>query len=297
VQLPWYGVVFRNTTTLSELCPLNTTKEMNMKEIQKKKSNSIVRIYRNLVQKLKTQKNLEQSDKLKKEQIKSISNDDSDLGLVIQNREIRYYYSNSTTTGYLRIATFTPEGYKENFTNFVDTLIKVVEDLHIRNASRLVIDVRGNPGGFVSLGLRSLQYLSGNTVYPLFGELDTRHSPIHDELFDAGLLDPINHLEYLTQKLQKKWYNPGLDRTFTSQIPTDNQKQNKNKNKNGDAFNHTYSNRYTINIFENEKDYDSIYDKLKITPNFTLDQQHLLFLTDGLCGSTCAYFLKRVQEA
>ncbi|KAA6378406.1 MAG: hypothetical protein EZS28_026068, partial [Streblomastix strix] len=42
VQLPWYGVVFRNTTTLSELCPLNTTKEMNMKEIQKKKSNSIV---------------------------------------------------------------------------------------------------------------------------------------------------------------------------------------------------------------------------------------------------------------
>ncbi|KAA6393129.1 MAG: hypothetical protein EZS28_011349 [Streblomastix strix] len=223
-------------------------------------------------------------------------NEDGDLTEVFHNDQIYFYYSNQTKIGYLRINSFSPNGTKEGFIDYVDKMVWTFDKLHKHNGTKLIIDVRSNKGGYSTLSSLTLQFISGNTIYPIFGSYDTRHSPIHDELFDAGLLDPINHLEYLTQKLEKKWYNPGLNRTFTSQIPTDNQKQNKNKNKNGDAFNHTYSNRYTVNIFENEKEFDSIYDRLKTSPSYALDQQHLLFLTDGLCEGSCSVFLKQAQE-
>ncbi|KAA6356436.1 MAG: hypothetical protein EZS28_048037, partial [Streblomastix strix] len=105
------------------------------------------------------------------------------------------------------------------------------DELKNRRGDKLIIDLRGNRIGCSALAMRTLQHISNNTIYPLFGYFDIRHSLMNDQIYDNGDLK-----------------------------------------------------------------FGDLYEPLKKTPQYPLDQQHIIFVTDGLCAEACGIFLKRVHE-
>ncbi|KAK2943964.1 hypothetical protein BLNAU_21110 [Blattamonas nauphoetae] len=282
ISLPFYAVVNKDIESMEKLCPIVP---------QTKQSNSIQEAKEIL--KISPTKRLV-DDVSHFEPTSPSPSQPQNSNEWVTEFESKYINCYSTTmdiegsskpVGILRIPVFAPESTEMKL--FVDGLTAGMDKLASRNVQYLVVDVRGNGGGYVTLGLRTLQYITGD-LFPIMGEYHIRHSAHHDLLYNAGLISNISHRPFLqpstsSPKLESTWYTDSDIYTFNSTT--------------GSRFQAKYSQRYSMEICDDERQWEKLYRVLKKGAKKTFDAHHLLFVTDGLCGSTCACFLKRAQEA
>ncbi|KAJ4458280.1 hypothetical protein PAPYR_5955 [Paratrimastix pyriformis] len=159
-----------------------------------------------------------------------------DLQLLYRDASMEaYYYKHTGTdtaadptvppTAMLRIPSFSVD----TSTAFQNGLVAAIEKIAASGAQRLLVDVRGNGGGLVSLGYATAGYLAPG-VYPRTGEYDIRHNPIMDQ-FNSILGN--SHADWINPYVTyTDWYTPGHSKQFTDMS--------------GRSFNHTYSRTYTM---------------------------------------------------
>ncbi|KAJ4458287.1 hypothetical protein PAPYR_5963 [Paratrimastix pyriformis] len=218
-------------------------------------------------------------------------------------------------TAMLRLASFMhTDAYQ-----YQRSLIAAMKAVALAAPERFIVDVRGNGGGVVVRGYELVKYLVPN-MFPLSGEsvpsyacdacvnvvlaaaepkyvvnvdVDVEQRPVHHLIDPACPIDQydVRHndvldvfwssfggtmqADWISHKGYTDWYYPGKNRTFT--------------NMSGAKFNHLFSSNFTLL---------SDLSFLEANPSpITFDPQHFAVLTDGLCGSTCAAFSKRLHEA
>ncbi|KAJ4458313.1 hypothetical protein PAPYR_5995 [Paratrimastix pyriformis] len=248
-----------------------------------------------------------------------------DLSVLYQDTIFQaFLYSHASTgssdpavpkTAMLRLASFMhTDAYQ-----YQRSLIAAMKAVALAAPERFIVDVRGNGGGVVVRGYELVKYLVPN-MFPLSGEsvpsyacdacvnvvlaaaepkyvvnvdVDVEQRPVHHLIDPACPIDQydVRHndvldvfwssfggtmqADWISHKGYTDWYYPGKNRTFT--------------NMSGAKFNHLFSSNFTLL---------SDLSFLEANPSpITFDPQHFAVLTDGLCGSTCAAFSKRLHEA
>jgi hypothetical protein len=164
----------------------------------------------------------------------------------------------------IRITSFAPNDHKQ-FLATLDDALAVSEKYNIPH---LILDLRGNGGGSICLGYQVLNRLMKET-HPE-GRYDIIHSKIGDILFSAGvgtnydLISPQFWAdENGTYYTDLTWYSPGQ----------------------------THLRGGVVGVYSNR-----IFHPCDYTPVISYKYKKIIFVTDGLCGSTCAVFSSHLDE-
>ncbi|KAH7829344.1 uncharacterized protein MONOS_6745 [Monocercomonoides exilis] len=210
------------------------------------------------------------------------------LEVFVDDPNVVVGYSSAHKVGYVRIISFNPDDVKQFGQILGDGIKDLVEKY---KAERCVIDVRGNGGGAVLLGMQLNQFLHPST-YPWFGQYRLVHSKLNEEL--SKVPDDDGQVLYIDPHTRKQfkgrtWYTNTDTLKFrdTTHIPES-------------EYNRDYTPKYEMDMSDPPVFLETIknwpnYPGHKKMPIFT--PSNLLIVTDGLCGSTCACFVKRQQEA
>ncbi|KAK2960871.1 hypothetical protein BLNAU_4268 [Blattamonas nauphoetae] len=276
IELPFLSVVQGDFDKMDDICPIYVPPEESHPKTDPMSFSSISSARR------RSTKDLE----LPRPQVTNTTTSNSKVAVILDSKYIKAYQTDvkvgdaTEKAAILRIPDFNPE--VEEMEWYLTNLTKSFELFKTNGITRLLVDLRANPGGYVALGLRTLQYMSPN-LYPVMGQYDVRYSDLHTALDKQDELTLVNRHEYKSTKHVTEWYKAAVKRKF--------------KNTKGVAFEYNYSKLYSIEICDDERQWEKAYRVLKKGAPITFDQQHLMFLTDGLCSSTCANVLKRADEA
>eukprot|EP01033_Poteriospumella_lacustris_P006649 gene6649-4792_t len=184
----------------------------------------------------------------------------------------------------MKISSFSPEGeYIDAWTRFltdVQTCITTVD------YQLMVVDVMQNGGGYVCLGLRTLEMLV-QEYYDDHTKLQMHYDLPHSKLMDAyiGVVNAPNPYPYPQDVEQildpatqqsfvdgRAYYYPGRNVTMGGRVSW-------------------RTNYFALDCREAEA------LPAGFAPTKFLPRERLVILTDGTCGSTCASFTKIPQEA
>ncbi|KAH7832438.1 uncharacterized protein MONOS_4598 [Monocercomonoides exilis] len=294
VTIPWYGVSLQNITDFKSLCPLlnvgsssNSAERENAqvkREKTKKKSTVLGRIFESVEETTFIPdgtnffKHLEVPDAKGQNEGEEDTMEELFKGQFLSFYEVKEQEKN---IGFMRLGAFYRSEHGHDI--FTEEMTYANTLMRERAIDYLIVDVRSNSGGHPTLAMNTLQYLVGN-VYPLMPEVDVRKNKIYTQLESQAILSQVPRYQYLTDKsISTTWYTSGRTRTFSKE---DNS-----------TFTHDYSSKYMLDITDEEEHEEEHLETLLEDPNHrTFDPQHLLFVTDGLCGGSCALMLDRVVE-
>ncbi|KAA6390793.1 MAG: hypothetical protein EZS28_013680 [Streblomastix strix] len=154
-------------------------------------------------------------------------------------------------------------------------------------ADRIIVDVRGNGGGYVKAGRHALQFIFPQAIYPLYPREDLVKTEMTQQFVKLMMYamssdkEATQFSDYETLKPITDFYNQSTrSRTSSGQ-----------------------GNSLTVDltdIFVMDEEYTNPYRSLQkkwAYENITLfDPQHTYLLTDGRCGSTCTHFAKHITQ-
>ncbi|GKT37173.1 hypothetical protein ADUPG1_010013 [Aduncisulcus paluster] len=197
----------------------------------------------------------------------------------------------NVTYAVLRISSFSPSTLDE----FADTLISCFDYMGSMDppVDKLIVDVRSNGGGYVSLGYKTLKMISpydGQVQPELNGQYSIRKNDIIETVKET-YLTLTTHYHYLSGWKpfipELSWFDEAVVRDY--------------KDVNNNVFQQPYSQRYEWQVCEDELSDEAALDRMDayVMPAAlqTLTQQDIMIVSDGLCGSTCATFAKHAQES
>ncbi|KAJ6225975.1 peptidase s41 family protein [Anaeramoeba flamelloides] len=182
--------------------------------------------------------------------------------------------------GILKIYSFNPE----MMSTFRDTIDKCFDYLANHAVKYLIIDVRDNGGGYIDLGYQLFYYLFENQkdkFTPMISNNDVIHSTLHDEFFTKCAQNEICKDDDTMPFSPKGWYDIN-DKQFT----------NIGIYKPGKEYHRGGGVPRTFSTFLHEKVDLSWQNKNQLY----FDKDHLLILSDGRCGSTCAIFTSKIFQ-
>jgi hypothetical protein len=175
-------------------------------------------------------------------------------------------------TGILTVGTFLPS----NPNTFIETIEEAFKKLDSKSSKieRLIIDVRGNTGGYVCLAYGLAQYLVPSLPKIAWPALDMIRTKLVDEFMGCDM-------SYLFMPL----YNPednkfvGTEKPFFTQQGIERERGGKTS---------TYSRLFQMQC--------GTTFNMKSKHAFTFTPQNLIILTDGTCGSACGFFVHFFQH-
>ena len=152
LTIPWYGWARGTYSSLADACPVANSTSRGMRANKAEGKNAVER----MVAQLRENEPVS---------VKTVQSND-ELVKIDGFTEIQLYEWTTQNAGYLRIPSFT---YSLSMSTFVDDVINALDYCNDHNYSRLIVDVRGNGGGYVTLGMRTLQHLH-KSLYPVMGK-------------------------------------------------------------------------------------------------------------------------------
>eukprot|EP00767_Chilomastix_cuspidata_P001052 gnl/Chilomastix_cuspidata/1316.p1 GENE.gnl/Chilomastix_cuspidata/1316~~gnl/Chilomastix_cuspidata/1316.p1 ORF type:complete len:782 (+),score=356.64 gnl/Chilomastix_cuspidata/1316:50-2395(+) len=189
-----------------------------------------------------------------------------------------YTMNNGTKVGVMWIGSMSPDFG-------LDLIYPLLKEFRDAGIEKLIIDVRGNGGGYVFLGNQLAWWLNYEIIQPSAGRYRTRLSDTLVTLIDEGLTDPdlmdyISHDTVTYQDLMEK----SETMTFLDI--------------NGDSYEQEYMPFYTFEAEDYYAENGTLYT-LDIDYGralYELQRNDVLIVTDGYCGSACACFVLHLQQ-
>ena len=199
--------------------------------------------------------------------------------------EVVSYYDSENNVGYIRIYTFSPSTISL-WASAVFHSLQAIKEKY--GATRLVIDVRGNGGGYVHLGMQ-LHHLLFPSEYPIYGVYQLRESDLNAELVkipdddsENTFYDPITDVQYNGTDYYYNQYS-----ALFADAETD------------ERFTANYTRPFRM-VMDPPDVFASLVQEWPEYPGFSgaslFDPSKIVVVTDGLCGSTCCCFIKHVHE-
>ncbi|KAI9345177.1 hypothetical protein DFJ73DRAFT_960849 [Zopfochytrium polystomum] len=195
------------------------------------------------------------------------------------------FYLVDGTTGVWVLSTFSPADTSDaGIDKWIGTITTGLSTLEKAGATKLIIDVTGNGGGYICLGLAIAQYLFPNTtITPVL--YDVRRTTVLEELFKITYnsdfhdsyfaLDGMLTANGTQMKTVEDLFEPGLSTV-----------------RGGVAG--KYSNRISLDCSSNIKPYilnATLFNQL----SKGWDNNHLAIVSNGRCGSTCAIYTRTLR--
>ena len=143
VTIPWYGYANSNMTELADVCGVAN----NTSNAAEPSETALRRLVR------------ETDDE--NERTPVVTNDD-ELTQIFADEACEFYIWESENAGFM------PSNYSK-MSDFIQEMYAALSLCNTKNLSRLIVDVRGNGGGYVALGMRTLEFLHHN-LYPVLGK-------------------------------------------------------------------------------------------------------------------------------
>ena len=229
--------------------------------------------------------------------------EESHLRKLVGTSDVSFYLyepeePNEDVVVLLNIPSFSPD----DVSGFVDTFLEGIDRCNELGITHLIVNLMSNGGGWVTLGYRVLRVLAP-WIYPLYGTYDIRHSPLADILLDSALSESVQthlHPDSGIPFGGTKWYTESVERDC---------KGFKGCGAEGEEdsdYSHEFSQHYYFTVAYDEHSFTDAFSRLDSSPGLVygrsnsgggLPPQNVIFLSDGLCGSTCACTAKRAQEA
>lgn len=204
---------------------------------------------------------------------------------IIDADPIIYGLNRKQSTAVLKLTSFAPDyDWDDIYENWVGNITDTLQDMKDNNVENLIVDVMGNGGGWVALGyLTLIQLVEGlqDDIRSLYGLYDFRVDTTGKmgEVFDS-LGDYMgDYTEFLDPET--------LEHYTTAEFYTKGEIHQR-----GGELGH-YSKKF----------YQDFLAEFGITPEevpkspIYFPPERLMILTDGTCGSTCAAFVKHMQES
>ncbi|KAA6374055.1 MAG: hypothetical protein EZS28_030418 [Streblomastix strix] len=203
--------------------------------------------------------------------------------------DVAAYRIPSRKVGIIYIATFYPY-YVDGFAWYITQITKQFKQIGGDDyVERILIDVRGNGGGLITVGRQAINFLFPQVGFPLAQIVDQVKSLVHDQMsiYDEYIAQNyVGEVPVDVETLQEKgdFYNgKTIKRTTTSSV--DPQKQ----------MTVDLTDKYVL--FAGYNDY-----YLEFAKNWDLKRKELfspqdvIILTDGICASTCSQFAKHIGQ-
>ncbi|KAJ3428201.1 peptidase s41 family protein [Anaeramoeba flamelloides] len=219
-----------------------------------------------------------------------ISEEESKIN-IIYPKESEIEFSVYTTTypvigtvdyGIIRIYSFSLQdeaGY-EGFKNMIEKSYDYMYENCIRY---LILDLRDNGGGSIDLGYQLFYYIFENQkekLTPKIGNYDLIHSKLHDELFEKCADNDKCYNDKSIPTTPKYWYDKDENQFETIDWYSPGKKYSRG------GVEQSYSNLFHENVDLSWENKNKLF----------FDQEHLILLSDGICGSTCAVFSSKIFQ-
>ncbi|KAK2946187.1 hypothetical protein BLNAU_18863 [Blattamonas nauphoetae] len=165
---------------------------------------------------------------------------------------------------------------------FAAAAYKLLQQVKTSGAEYLILDVRGNTGGFGRNTFQLLHFLFPS-VFPSMGRSHLRSTPFNTD--------------YLTLMMSGDEYPRSTDSPY-KKLKSISTKLWDFKEMNGSSYTQKYTQQYYLNTAPTE--YKELVKSWKAYPGFSgkplYDREHLIVLTDGMCGSACGMFVNPIIE-
>eukprot|EP00767_Chilomastix_cuspidata_P001256 gnl/Chilomastix_cuspidata/1406.p1 GENE.gnl/Chilomastix_cuspidata/1406~~gnl/Chilomastix_cuspidata/1406.p1 ORF type:complete len:836 (+),score=304.70 gnl/Chilomastix_cuspidata/1406:47-2554(+) len=194
-----------------------------------------------------------------------------------------------TTAHLLTIPSFSPDSDEQFLADLRSVLVMLAEDTP---RDMLFIDLRGNGGGSIELGVKLLYYLLPDVAKPSSGLYMRKHCPLNDLLNDEGFFQNADYIsEFLSHSpIDYARAYSGRDAAFRTERVFGAGTARETMR--------TYMTNYTLcgpDYFDSSGHRrpdmgDTFYE------NIPYDQNSIYVITDGFCGSTCATFAAHMSE-
>ncbi|KAJ6228666.1 peptidase s41 family protein [Anaeramoeba flamelloides] len=168
--------------------------------------------------------------------------------------------------------------------SFKNTVDECFDYLSQNNVEYLIIDVRENGGGYIELGHELFYYLFENQkgkFTPKISNNDVIHSPLHDEFFTKCAQDEKGKEDDTMPFSPKSWYDVNENQFETIELYSPGKEYHR-----GGGLPQSFSTFFHENVDFLWENKNKLY----------YDKHHLLILSDGRCGSTCAIFTSKVFQ-
>jgi len=198
-----------------------------------------------------------------------------------------HYAAGEKTVAYLlSISSFAPDD-PAVFTQDFQASLQAVQEAYEARPDQplyLLVNVMANGGGYITLGYRSLHALAPH-VNPVYGNYSIRKSDLSHYFATNGNFSTQKRYDLSTWKElgPRTWYDNSNEVMY---FPSGGKME--------------VSKTYTFDLAYDEVVFEDAFESLWNTPTpdfLKSGNTHLAFITDGLCGSTCACFSKRAREA
>ncbi|KAH7814888.1 uncharacterized protein MONOS_18391 [Monocercomonoides exilis] len=217
--------------------------------------------------------------------------EEEDVTVLYESEAFSAYYVESERIGVLNVDSFSPEDEKQFVASVFETLRWLREEGEKGEKGekregeagkvRVVVDVRGNTG---SAGLgRGLLHVLFPGEYPLYGR-ERFVKSMGNMLVAEGLAGDggVEAVEYETQKKKEKWLSEEEVREEGS----------------GDGA--VRRERVWTRVYALNREESDLFGKWAASVEWggerLFDAEHVMVVSDGLCGGVCGQFVKHIAE-
>ncbi|KAK2951698.1 hypothetical protein BLNAU_13310 [Blattamonas nauphoetae] len=185
----------------------------------------------------------------------------------------------SSNFALIKLHSFLPPDRSKFSSKLTAALLEIVQ----KKVSFLILDVRGNGGGYPQLAFQ-LASIFLPSAYPHYGIYDLKVNKVNDVISQVPEDNMVHRDPKTNEQLDPmEYYQRRVNRTFISA--------------NGTTFVSEYLQPYMMDQSSPDYFYELRHKLEKHTPTSPLfERSQLYVVTDGLCGSACAGFVKRLQE-
>eukprot|EP00770_Monocercomonoides_exilis_P013806 MONOS_13753.1-p1 / transcript=MONOS_13753.1 / gene=MONOS_13753 / organism=Monocercomonoides_exilis_PA203 / gene_product=unspecified product / transcript_product=unspecified product / location=Mono_scaffold00877:5360-9887(-) / protein_length=1329 / sequence_SO=supercontig / SO=protein_coding / is_pseudo=false len=218
--------------------------------------------------------------------------EEEDVTVLYESEAFSAYYVESERIGVLNVDSFSPEDEKQFVASVFETLRWLREEGEKGEKGekregeagkvRVVVDVRGNTGGSAGLG-RGLLHVLFPGEYPLYGR-ERFVKSMGNMLVAEGLAGDggVEAVEYETQKKKEKWLSEEEVREEGS----------------GDGA--VRRERVWTRVYALNREESDLFGKWAASVEWggerLFDAEHVMVVSDGLCGGVCGQFVKHIAE-
>ncbi|KAH7814723.1 uncharacterized protein MONOS_13753 [Monocercomonoides exilis] len=218
--------------------------------------------------------------------------EEEDVTVLYESEAFSAYYVESERIGVLNVDSFSPEDEKQFVASVFETLRWLREEGEKGEKGekregeagkvRVVVDVRGNTGGSAGRG-RGLLHVLFPGEYPLYGR-ERFVKSMGNMLVAEGLAGDggVEAVEYETQKKKEKWLSEEEVREEGS----------------GDGA--VRRERVWTRVYALNREESDLFGKWAASVEWggerLFDAEHVMVVSDGLCGGVCGQFVKHIAE-
>ncbi|KAK2951127.1 hypothetical protein BLNAU_13970 [Blattamonas nauphoetae] len=263
-------------TDMEQLCPIKGSKANMFEEAPKLSVEEIKEKNEELLQDILFPSRTIVLDKPSPKQLPQ-SNSDYYTPIVTSEASITSGVISSEKTGYLHIGSF-----GQNAVNTAKAYVQSLKEIVEKKCEKLILDLRGNGGGDVTLTVQMMELLWPNAIPHTF-QVDNQVTPwrnMYHKWMNSTSTAPVDPITFKPIDVSK---DP-VEKTF--------------KHINGTEYKRAFTKRYLFGggndvVWATAKKNWNKDQLTRTTPLFT--PENTIILTDGMCGSACGLFIKMAR--